>query len=546
MDSISATELVIEEGKSSELTAAFQIIRETTIGDVPKFGQKTCREVARVVACRMYAPALLELCHLIVAASATDTRSARYENFFWDSGPARSSAFKGYLGQCVTLPDGISVQSAGLEIDYGEGEFGVTFARMPFLSALLEFLVTSVGYGAFDEAVSPLLGRIPAYEDVSDAANGLSQIVYDYLKEHLPSVQTQRKSRSLLTFLADQANGEVGPDTLTDQAVLEYWRSHSADDGNGIDAKTYQSVFQSAISLLQVLRFAVERYRMNGALPIGTDREAGEIDPAQIEEAVASIDETPNPLNVLKQPPVDSVKFLNGREMDALDGVVFGTWVANDLPLSVFRNAVFSKAQFRITNKLRKNPSVDEMLKFIESALETDYAAQLKRLQSLAEHLERTVLASLHALVYVDRMEAISVILSLSPNSDLGDLAGALDEPDWEDSSVVSLHAETAASRFMKKLRRGEGLDPDLKNLMSKAQKAYKANSRQGFLERDLGSENIVEAFVIAVDALMGAEKELKSFLNHHVANVDWSRQFKDDETIFKDQYRLLYGVGND
>ena len=85
MDSISAEELVIEEGKSGELTAAFQIIRETTINDVPKFGQKTCREVARVVACRTYAPALLELCHLIVAASATDRISGRYENFFWDS-----------------------------------------------------------------------------------------------------------------------------------------------------------------------------------------------------------------------------------------------------------------------------------------------------------------------------------------------------------------------------------------------------------------------------------------------------------------------------
>jgi hypothetical protein len=546
VDSISAEELVIEEGKSGELTAAFQIIRETTINDVPKFGQKTCRHVARVVACRTYAPALLELCHLIVAASATDRISGRYENFFWDSGPARPSAFKGYLSQCSSLPGGITVQGAGVEIDYGEGEFGITFARMPFLSALLEFLVTSVGYGALDAAVAPLLGRIPAQEDVSNAANGLSRVVYDYLKEHLPSVQTQRKSRSLLTFLAEQANGEVGPGTLDDQAVLDYWLSHSADDGNGIDAKTYQSVFQAAISLLRVLRFAVERYQLNGALPIGTDREAGEIDPAKIEEAVASIDEAPNPLDILKQPPVDAVKFLNGREMDALDGVIFGTGVANDLPVSVMRNTVFSRAQFRISNTLRKNPPANEILNFIETALETDYPSQVERFQSLAEHLERTVLASLYTLVYGSRMEAISVILSVSPNSDLGDLTESSDEPDWEDSNVVSLNADSAASRFMKMLRRGEGLSPDLKKLMAKAKKAHKANSRQGFQDHDLRSEETVDAFVIAVDALLVAEKELKSFLNHPVANVDWSRQFTNDEIIFKDQYRLLYGVGHD
>jgi hypothetical protein len=81
---------------------------------------------------------------------------------------------------------------------------------------------------------------------------------------------------------------------------------------------------------------------------------------------------------------------------------------------------------------------------------------------------------------------------------------------------------------------------------MSKAKKAHKANSRQGFQDHDLRSEETVDAFVIAVDALLVAEKELKSFLNHTVANVDWSRQFTNDEIIFKDQYRLLYGVGHD
>jgi hypothetical protein len=98
----------------------------------------------------------------------------------------------------------------------------------------------------------------------------------------------------------------------------------------------------------------------------------------------------------------------------------------------------------------------------------------------------------------------------------------------------------------MKMLRQGEGLSPDLKDLMFRAKKAHKENSRQGFQDHELRSEETIDAFVIAVDALLVAEKELKSFLNHPVANVDWSRQFTNDEIIFKDQYRLLYGVGHD
>jgi hypothetical protein len=545
VDSISAEEIVIEEGKSSELTAAFQSLLETTVNGMPKYGQKTCREVARVIACRTYAPPLLELCHLLVIASATDQVGGRYENFFWDSGPARASAFKGYLAGCASLPDDIRVQSSGIEISYGTGEFGVTFSRMPFLSALLEFLVTSVGYGNFDEAISPLLGKIPSQKNVSDAANTLSRIVYDYLKEHLPTVQTQRKSRSLLTFLAEQGNGEVGPSTLDDQAILGYWLSHSADEGNGIDAKTYQSVFLSAISLLRVLRFAVERYRMDGALPIGTDRDAGEIDPAKIEDAVESIDYISNPLERLKHPPADRIKFLNGREMETLDGFIYGAGTANDLPLSVLRNAVFGRAQSRITNSIRKNPTVDETLSFIETATDIDYESQIDRLYSLVEHLNGTMLASLHVLIHVGRIESASIIMSLLPGLDLKELAEGMSEPDWGDSNVVSLHAETTASRFIQVLQRGAESNAELQELLSQALKAYKGNSRQGFQEKDLDSNDVINGFVIAVDALMSSEKELKSFLNHSIENVDWSRQFKEDESIFKDQYRLLYGAEN-
>ena len=231
--------------------------------------------------------------------------------------------------------------------------------------------------------------------------------------------------------------------------------------------------------------------------------------------------------------------------METLDGFIYGAGTANDLPLSVLRNAVFGRAQSRITNSIRKNPTVDETLSFIETATDIDYESQIDRLYSLVEHLNGTMLASLHVLIHVGRIESASIIMSLLPSLDLKELAEGMSEPDWGDSNVVSLHAETTASRFIQVLQRGAESNAELQELLSQALKAYKGNSRQGFQEKDLDSNDVINGFVIAVDALMSSEKELKSFLNHSIENVDWSRQFKEDESIFKDQYRLLYGAEN-
>ena len=61
METVTTGELLIEEGKSGELIAAFQALQETTVDDGPKYTPKTCRELARAIACRNYGKCMLEL-----------------------------------------------------------------------------------------------------------------------------------------------------------------------------------------------------------------------------------------------------------------------------------------------------------------------------------------------------------------------------------------------------------------------------------------------------------------------------------------------------
>ena len=67
--------LNLEEGKSDALREALACLAEASAADGgPRYTDRVIRQLARVVVCRTYARPILELSHLLVAASARDGR----------------------------------------------------------------------------------------------------------------------------------------------------------------------------------------------------------------------------------------------------------------------------------------------------------------------------------------------------------------------------------------------------------------------------------------------------------------------------------------
>jgi len=543
LEQISLEEILLEEGKSRELKAVFEIIRDTTDGDEPKFSTKTCRDLARVITCRTYGSAALELCHLLTLATACDGATARYENFFWASGPARSHGFRAYVNAVRSLPSGVQIKNNGVELDYGDGVFTITFSRMPFLSAFLEFTVTALGYDVLDTLAGPLCKALPSVKTVAETANMLSRQIYNYLKDHLPTLQVQRKQRSFLQFLTEQTDSGVDASSINDDSVLEYWLESTADCDSGVDIKTYQSVFLMAVRIWETQRLAREQYDLDHPLSIGTDREGGEVDPELIEETIIAIDEVTRPLDALHESPVDQIKFLNKRETEFLEGIIFGSDVTHQLTVSTLRNAVFGKTQSRITNALRKKINNDDLNNFIESATETSYQETIEQYHKLIDHLEGMIHASLYAMVCLERSETINLIFELCPDADLGNLMDNSAEPEWADENIVSFQAETAMKRFLKCLRQHDTLPNNLGTLMHNAQKAYKNTSRQGFRDSDFDIPELGDGFGQGISSLLAVKKELKSFLNNPIGRFNWSQQFDGDSKTFKKQFQTLYGA---
>jgi len=558
LDIVSPENLVLEEGKSSELAQSLALIRETQIDDVDKYTEKTCRELARIIVCRTYAPVIHELCHLVVIAAHHGSPSGRYEELFWDTGAARGHAFQAHLAARPADGSPVVLDGGEARIGYAGKPFAVSFGRMPLLSALLEFLMTALGYTDMDAALARLLGEVPNAAQVSGAANDLSRRLYAYLQDHLPPVQAQKKNRSFLAFAAERADGALTAQSLGDDLILDYWIAQTGDDGdNGddrddetldVDARTYKGVFDTAARLIRILRYAEEKYRMGAALPIGTDRETGEVDPAALEDAIGDIEggegDSADPLGEAASRLGSDVKFLNKRELGVLGEAVHDDGVARTLPRSILRTAVFGHAQSRLTQAMRGKSGDTETAALIEALPDTDYAMRIADYRALDDHMDRMALASLHVLARAGHKAAISLALGLRPELDLGGLApdpDAPDAPDWNDANVVSFQAATAGRRFFDQLS-GDG---DLGRLGDDAAAAFKAVSRKGFAEVDLADKAVIAFHAEGAAALLDLRAKLAGFLNAHAEVIDWSRQFDTDKPVFRRQFNILYGGRN-
>ena len=170
---------------------------------------------------------------------------------------------------------------------------------------------------------------------------------------------------------------------------------------------------------------------MSGARSIGTDVEAGEVDPGDIEEAVEAIESDMSPLAALAVEPLESIKFLNGRETETAKEIAHGPGIAIALWQSVFRNAVFGRAQSRITNALRHKRLTGHL---IHEPTEKSYQARLEDYREFAGRLEKLLLAVLHVLAITRRPEAIDLAMTIRPDIDFGSLADdTSQEPEWQD-----------------------------------------------------------------------------------------------------------------
>jgi len=518
MEGPSIDQLLVEVGKSDTLLAAFRCTSESEVDGVPKFAPDTCRALVRRIACRSYARGLLELCHLLNIADASATGHRSCFHFFWESGPARSSAFRGYVRQALDqggfARDGFSVSGEGVTVDYPDGTFTVTYGRMPYLSALLDFVANAVGFEVIDDAVSELIAAGPTRAAVSEASNRLSRDVYKFLQDHLPSAQNQRKFHSISQFLKARLGDQFDVSMVDDQTVLDFWMAESANpDEDGTDFMMFQTVLKSFVNIIRALEDAQSQHDMRHTRSIGMDREAGEVDPDSVLGAIEHGEERRSLLEELEQAPLNTVKFLNKTEVTDLKLVLENDAEALRLPVSVLRAGVFGKAQSRISQALRRKADRAELTALFREAASETYEQRLAQLEALLDHIRNVQRAATHVLVRARRAEAVEAILALWPDLDLKPVADALSSGPVADN-VVALHGGRVSERFVDLLEDASRVGPDLAAAVGEARRAFKGISRNGFRDDDIDKEDVIAAHALAFPVLDGIAQQVRAYLS--------------------------------
>lgn len=532
--SVSLEQLNLEEGKSEILRGAFACIEQATASDGgPRYPAKTCLDLARAIVCRSYAKSILELAYLIAAAS---DGGRRFEHLFWGIDRAAPSAFRAAFAALTSEAGVVRPLANGIEIGDGADGFRIAYGRMPFLAALLEFLITALGYGPVDEAAQPFRDGATDAATVSGVAGVWQRALYAYLKDHLPPVQRQRRERHFLAFATARAGNRGSLDAIDDAAVMDYWRDYGAD--GPVEARTYRSVFETARRLIVVLEAAAVRFEAGHAHVVGTDREAGEIDPEAMAEAAELLSDEQTPLERVLAAAGQQAKIVNAVEAEILADIPSNAGVARRLPVSVLRNGVYGARQLQITNALRRGES--PLALFVPPA-GAYYRDRLTQYGETLSALERVALATLWALFDAGHEAACDLALALAPDLNWGLLAGrgaAMDD----EGTVVRLAEREALRRFMNETPDARG--DEVQAFLADARKAHRAINRTGF-KRDSGAEAIM-AMGDAAKPFVALLASVRRFVDTERTGRDWGALEAYDGAAFQAMFHALYDETED
>ena len=529
---------LIRASQSDELRQIFRQLSELEGPNGPKFPRRILLELAARVTGRTYEPMLLEVCHLARAAMLAGRSSRRgrsavpgcaatgFEWLFWGVETARTDAFRAAFAPCGEIvgvtgapaPGGVggngapagaqgalSVDGESVTLAYPDGRFELRYARMASLAAMTEFLVSSIGYHEFVTALAPLSAFVVERDAVAGAARDLARSLYAWLGEHLPAAQAQRKFQAMIAFLEETLGPDFTEADIDDETVLHFWLRHTGEGtgeptGASTDFRGYRNTFLAFLALSRVLAAGTEIARFEHQIPIGSDAEAGEVDPAspaRMPESAAEQD----PLARLQEAPAAAVKALNRRELALLRLPVGECEGVRRLPRSYLRAECFGPVQNRLSQALRSRKKPAEIAAIIAAGPESGYGTCIESLEKTDVHLRRVAKACLYVLHRMGR-------------------ASSRDD---------AAHGEVPELDF---------------RLLGEARRAFERLNRAGFERSAPGDPHLAPAYRALAQELLPVSERLGAVLRTLGPPAMWEPMEAEDRPVFARAFAQRYPPG--
>ncbi|MYE58392.1 MAG: hypothetical protein F4X35_02230 [Alphaproteobacteria bacterium] len=532
----SAKVRLIRAAQSGELREAFRQLAEIEGPQGPKFPHRVLLGLAARIVGRAHEPMLLELCHLVRAAVLGGANAREYgspkpagtgfEWLFWGVEKAQASAFRRAFSPVpgrpdrppaapreasgAAVPDQLHVGRQSVTVTYPDGRFEVRYGRMVDLAAMMELLVTVLGYRALVTALEPVAAPVVGRQDVSAAARELARTLYAWLGDHLPAAQAQRKFHAMIASLEATKGPDFSGEDIDDETVLHFWLRHVVPGEPGAataDFRGYRTTFLAFLTLARVLEAGSGISRFEHAAPVGTDFEAGEIEPVDGPGMPGAAEK--DPLARLEEEPAAALKALNRREVALVRLPVTESEGVRRLPRSYLRAECFGRVQNRISQALRSKAGPAELTNAVAAAPEPGYPAQVEALEQAEAHLRRVAKACLYVLHRI-------------AHGNRGQAGGADDRECDE----------------------GAPLQIDFR-LLGEARKAFEGLNRAGFGRAALSDPRLAPAYRAVAESLPSVAERLRAVLRAF-QDTDWEAAEVDDRPIFSAAFARLYQIDPD
>ena len=532
----SARVRLIRAAQSGELREAFRQLAEIEGPRGPKFPHRVLLGLAARIVGRAYEPMLLELCHLVRAAVLADVNTQRYgrPNSGRDRLRMALLGRRAGPGRCVpacvlpvpgrpeqapaadlessnsTASGPLHIGGQSVIVTYPDGRFEVRYGRMVDLAAMMELLVTVLGYRALVAALEPVAAPVIGRQDVSAAARDLARTLYAWLGDHLPAAQAQRKFHAMIASLEATRGPDFSGEDIDDETVLHFWLRHVVPGEPGAatgDFRGYRTTFLAFLALARVLEAGSGISRFEHAAPVGTDFEAGEIEPVDGPGIAGAFEE--DPLARLEEEPAAALKALNRREVALVRLPVTESEGVRRLPRSYLRADCFGRVQNRISQALRSKAGPAELRKAVAAAPEPGYPAQVEALEQAEAHLRRVAKACLYVLHRIARGD--------------GEDAGGDDDQERDEGAPLQIDFR----------------------LLGEARKAFEGLNRAGFGRSALSDPRLAPAYRAVAECLPDVAERLRAVLRA-LQDTDWEAAEVEDRPVFAWAFARLYRIGPD
>ena len=519
---------LVRASQSEELRQTFRQIADIEGPEGTKYPRLVLLDLAARVVGRAYEPMLLELCHLVRAAMLAGRASPEgrvgmapsgFEWLFWGVEHARARHYRVAFAHCGTNPDPeelqeihanvpLTVDGSAVSLWYRDGRFEVRYGRMANLAAMMELLVSTLGYRTLVDILEPLAAAAPDRSVVSATSRELARRFYGWLGDHLPAAQMQRKFQAIAAFLEDALGASFTVEDIDDEVVLRFWLCHCGCDGGSrpagakLDLRGYRTTFLAFLAFCRVLEAGSTLGGLERMTPIGADIDGGEVDPSE-GLLTAHVGGEEDPLVRLEMEPAAAIKALNRRELSLVSLPVRELVRVRQLPRSYLRAECFGPLQNRLSQALRRRADSGEIAALAMAGPEPGYGARVESLARVRDH----VLCVAKACLYVVHRAATGG--NAEGHGGGGDRLQRLDF-----------------------------------RLLGEARKAFEKLNRAGFERAALDDPRLAPAYAVLAEALPTLAGNLEEVLRALGEPAAWEAAEADDRAVFARAFLQMYGTG--